>query len=199
MAKRRYNRMDQAEMDRIEALLKAHKRLLGIGGGLWPRFRSWELDRLRRELTYIKEREDGYDETKNGRLKDLEGAIRLAKRLQAEKNAEREKFRAVANECVALGATTADVLEFCRDNVFSLMRDSASLRAVKADYVTGFPGQYNDAYKTAARLKKAAQADFHRACKAERSKQYSEVEPRWWIEAARLYLGTLHERRRLLD
>ena len=65
--------------------------------------------------------------------------------------------------------------------------------------MTGFPGQYNDAYKTAARLKKAAQADFHRACKAERRKQYSEVEPRWWIEAARLYLGTLHERRRLLD
>lgn len=184
--------MTEAQLDYAESLIKENADLL------WRHTsdhqpHDWEVCRIYKRIGYKTRKMSHGRAHKVSTLDRLLGVIKSAKAAKARLQVKREEFRAIAIECVALGATPEEIKQFCRDNVFRLMKESALGNYRSSDYCEGFPGQFSDAYKTVAENKKRSQAAYGHACRLERDECYWLVDPSWWITTVRFYRHQLKE------
>lgn len=185
-------KLTEKQMDYAESLIKENGRLIRkyAPNGLPNHFK---VDRAYRALRYTTSKTRTGVMGKETTIDRLLRTIEQVKKEEERTQQKRDEFRAIANECIALGATAEEVKDYCKQNVCQLVKDAAQGGYESADYCDGFPGQYSDAYKTVARDKQNALGLFREITYIERNKAFTLIRPDWWISVVRQYKRTLED------
>ena len=195
----RDNRLTEKEMDYAESLIKENSgRIRRHAPEGLPNY--FKVARISRTLVCKTSKTSLGVAGKRTTIDRLIKSIAHAEKKEKEIQQKRDEFKAIANECIALGATAQEVSDYCKQNVCEMIKERAREWHKAADYCEGFPGQYSDAYKTVARDKQGAQALFNEITYIERRLEKTQaaftlIKPDWWLDIAKVYLKILNEQK----
>ena len=185
--------LTEKQLDYAESLIKENDTLIRrhTPGDL-PRY--WSVNRAYKTIGYNTDKTLSHT-AKESTIDQLLRTIEQAKKKERKIQQKRDEFKAIANGCIALGATAQEVLDYCKQNVCGMIKERAQAYHKGADYCDGFPEQYSDAYKTVARDKQGAQALYDQIVHIERQEAFTLIKPDWWLDIAKVYLKTLNEQK----
>jgi len=191
----RDNKLTEKQMDYAESLIKENSERIHRHApeGL-PNY--FKVDRIYRTLVCKTSKTGLGAAGKKTTIDRLLKSIAHAEKKEKEIQQKRDEFKAIANECIALGATAQEVLDYCKQNVCEMVKERALASYRGADYCEGFPGQYSDAYKTVAWNKRVASAQYSEINYIEKRLKKTQaafvlIKPDWWLDIAKVYRKTL--------